>query len=51
LIKNDESKINKVKQNNNKVKDVRAKNSPCRGLPLFPGNGARKELDATELMK
>jgi hypothetical protein len=25
LIKNDAGKINKVKQNNNKVKDVRAK--------------------------
>jgi hypothetical protein len=35
-------KINKVKQNNNKVKDVRVKNSPCGGLPLFPGDGARK---------
>jgi hypothetical protein len=51
LIKNDVGKINKVKQNNNKAKDVRAKNSPCRSLSLFPGNGARKELDATGLMK
>jgi hypothetical protein len=42
-------KINKVKQNNNKVKDVRAKNSPCRGLPLFPGNGARKKLAGAKL--
>jgi hypothetical protein len=28
LIKNDADKINKVKQNNNKVKDVRAKKLP-----------------------
>jgi hypothetical protein len=30
--------MNKAKQNNNKVKDVCAKNSPCRGLPLFPSD-------------
>jgi hypothetical protein len=45
LIKSNAGKINKVKQNNNKVKDVCAKNSPRRSLLFLSGNGARKIAD------
>jgi hypothetical protein len=53
LIKSNAGKINKVKQNNNKVKYVCAKNSPRRSLLSSPatapekvlllGDGARKD--------
>jgi hypothetical protein len=37
-------KINKVKQSNNKVKDVRAKNSPRRSLLLPPRQRCQKNI-------
>jgi hypothetical protein len=42
LIKSNAGKINKVKQNYNKVKDVRAKNPLAEVFYFLPGNGARK---------
>jgi hypothetical protein len=59
LIKSNAGKINKVKQNNNKVKDVCAKNSPRRSLlycspatapekKLLLADGARKEAAGVE---
>jgi hypothetical protein len=42
LIKSNAGKINKVKQNNNKVKDVRAKTPLAEVFYFLPGNGARK---------
>jgi hypothetical protein len=38
-------KINKVKQTNNKVKDVHAKTPLAEVFYFLPGNGARKIVD------
>jgi hypothetical protein len=46
LIKNNAGKINKVKPNYNKVKDVCAKTPLAEVFYFLPGNGARKELVA-----
>jgi hypothetical protein len=43
LIKSNTGKINKVKQSNNKVKNVRAKTHLAEVFYFLPGNGTRKE--------
>jgi hypothetical protein len=50
LIKNDACKIKKVKQNSNKVKDVRAKTPLAEVFYFLPGNGARKLVDGAVMM-
>jgi hypothetical protein len=45
LIKSNEGKINKVKQSNNKVKDVRAKTPLAEVFYFLLGNDARKTAD------
>jgi hypothetical protein len=42
LIKNDAGKIDKVKQNNNKVKDVRAKKLPLQRSSTLPRQRRQK---------
>jgi hypothetical protein len=45
LIKSNAGKINKVKQSNNKVKNMRAKTPLAEVFYFLPGNGARKIAD------
>jgi hypothetical protein len=48
LIKKDASK-NKIKQNNNKVKDWK-RETPLAEILFLPSNGARKIVDGAVLM-
>jgi hypothetical protein len=51
LIKNDAGKINKVKQSNNKVKNVCAKTPLAEVFYFLPGNGARKRAYGAKLTR